>query len=135
MRPTSLVVFLRLIGAGGAGAYVGAAVAGVIAVATGQVFATGSPWPKAWPVLALFGIGIGAGMGWVTRRWLVPNMRRRILVFVLTGPILLPLAIAVGELHPLTGIGLPFIAAGFVVTAVIWFRWFRQRNTPRLASR
>jgi hypothetical protein len=135
MRPSSLVVFLRLIGAGGAGAYLGAAVAGLIAVATGQVFAAGSPWPQAWPVLALFGIAIGAGMGWVTRRWLLPNMRQRILVFTLTGPILLPLAIAVGQLHPLAGIGLPLIAVGFAVTAVLWIRWFRQRSTSRLAGR
>ncbi|MEU7529308.1 hypothetical protein AB0A74_26520 [Saccharothrix sp. NPDC042600] len=139
MRATTFVVFMRFIGAAGIGSFLGAAAAGLVAVATGRVFAPASSWVAALPVLALLGALLTAGVARLTRLWLVPQLtRRRLLWGAVAGAILTPLAIAVGQLGDLLPVAL-VMPIGSVVTAVLWVRWFRQRHrvsdTPAHALR
>ncbi|MGH3934006.1 MAG: hypothetical protein ACRDS1_03315 [Pseudonocardiaceae bacterium] len=106
------ISFGGMIGAAGAGAYLGAVVAGLLAVLTGQAFAAGSPWPAGVGVLAL----LGAAGGWLLARLtparLVPRLSHRTLMFTVGGFVSLPLAVAIGQLHQVgsVGIGLVVIA-------------------------
>ncbi|UUV32093.1 hypothetical protein NQK81_01210 [Amycolatopsis roodepoortensis] len=130
MRPTSFVVFLRLIGAGGVGAGVGAAVAGLLALVTGRVLVPGSPWIGALPVLAVFGAAMGVGVARLTRFWLLPRVAsRRLLWGAVTGAVVVPLAMAFGQLGDLINVGLLLMLAGGFTTVVPWFRWLQAPRT------
>ncbi|MCP2242514.1 MULTISPECIES: hypothetical protein [Lentzea] len=130
MRVTALVVFMRLIGAGGVGAYVGAAASGLIAVLTGKVFAPGSPWTTGLPFLIVIGAVLTMGIARLTRAWFLPAVAtRRILWGAAAGAVLLPLAVAVGELGDLAPIAVGLMAIGWVTTVVLWIQWFRRRSS------
>lgn len=137
MRVTTFVVFARLLGAIGVGTYLGAAVAGLIAVLTGQALVSGSPWVTALPVLTVLGAVLTAAVAWLTRFWLLPRVtRRRTLWGAVAGAILTPLAIAIGQLGDLFAVGMLPILIGAVTTAVLWVRWFRATHpTPRARPR
>jgi hypothetical protein len=120
MRATAVVVFGRLIGATGLGAYLGAALAGLIAVITGQAFT--APWPAAVPVLALLGCGVGASIAWITRRWFLPRIRHRMLVLAAAGVLVLPLAAAIGQFHAIGSIGILLVFLGGATTLTIYHR-------------
>lgn len=137
MRATTLVVFFRGLGSLGVGSYLGAAVAGLIAVLTGRAFATGSTWVAALPVLVIFGAILTAAAFAATRGWVLPAfarqhrrfMLRRWLWGAIAGVVLGPLAIAIGDLGSLLSpIGLPLIAIGGVSTFVLWVRWYRKTH-------
>ena len=104
------ISFAGVVGAAATGAYLGAAVAGLLALLTGQVFDAGSPWPAGAGVLAV----LGAAGGWLVARLtqLALTMNRRTLVFTVAGAASFPLAVAVGQLHQVgsVGIGLVMIA-------------------------
>ncbi|MGH3927230.1 MAG: hypothetical protein ACRDS1_16225 [Pseudonocardiaceae bacterium] len=91
------ISFGGLIRAAGVGAYLGATVAGLLAVLTGQAFAAGSPWPAGAPVLALLGAAGGWLLARLTRARLVPRLARRTSVFIVGGLVSLPLAVAIGS--------------------------------------
>jgi hypothetical protein len=101
--------FAGLIGAAAVGAYLGAVVAGLLAVVTGQVFAAGSPWPAGSGVLALLGAAGGWLVAGLTRARLAPRLFRRTLVCTLGGLVSLPLAIAIGQLHQVGGVGIVLV--------------------------
>lgn len=128
MRVSTLVLFLRFIGAGGVGAYVGAAASGLIAVLTGKVFAPGSPWVAGLPFLIVIGAVLTMGIARLTRAWLLPTVAtRRMLWGAAIGAVVLPLAVAVGELGDLAPIAIGLMAVGWLTTVVTWFQWFRRR--------
>lgn len=137
MRVTTFVVFLRLIGAAGVGAYLGAAVAGLVAVLTGRAFAPAGTWVTALPVLAVFGALLTAGVARLTRLWLLPKASgRRALWGAAAGAVLAPLAVAVGRMGTLVDVGLLLVLAGSLITAVQWVRWFRAAHpTSRTRAR
>ena len=122
MRLASVVMFGRLVGATGLGAYLGAALAGLIAVVAGQAFSTGSPWLTALPVLAVLGAGLGAAIARLTRRWFLPHVRRRMLVFTVSNVLVLPLAVAIGQLHSIETIGILLVFAGGATTLAMYLR-------------
>ncbi|GAB3162203.1 hypothetical protein GCM10027258_80820 [Amycolatopsis stemonae] len=129
MRVTTFVVFWRFIGAAGIGAGVGAAVAGLIAVLTGRAFAPASPWLTALPVLIVFGAPVGIAVARLTRLWLLPAIaRHRLLWGTLAGAVVVPLAIAIGQLGNLLAVGMVLMLAGAVTTTVVWVRWFRDTH-------
>lgn len=128
MRATTFVVFWRFIGAAGVGSFLGAAVAGLVAVVTARVFADGSPWVTGLPVLAVLGALVMAGVARLTRFWLVPRLvRHRMLWGAVAGSVVTPLAVAVGQLGDLLPVAL-VMPIGSVVTAALWVRWFRGRH-------
>jgi hypothetical protein len=136
MRVTTFVVFWRFIGAVGVGAGCGAAIAGLIAVLTGRAFAPGSPWLTALPVLVVFGAALGAGVGPLTRFWLLPKVAHRAGWGALAGAVVAPLAIAIGQLGNLLAVGMLLMLAGAITTAVVWIRWFRATHpTPGARAR
>lgn len=129
MRVTTFVVFWRFIGAAGVGAYLGAAAAGLVAVLTGRVFAPGSPWVTALPVLIVFGALLTVGAARLTRFWFLPKVTsRRWLWGAAAGAVLAPLAIAIGQLGNLLAVGMLLMLGGAVTTAVLWVRWFRATH-------
>lgn len=103
------ISFGGLIRAAGAGAYLGVAVAGLLAVFTGQVFAAGSPWPAGAPVLALLGAVGGWLLARLTRPRLAPRLSRRTLVLTVGGLVSLPLAVAIGQLHQVGSVGIAVV--------------------------
>lgn len=137
MRATTLVVFFRGLGSLGVGSYLGAALAGLVAVLTGRAFAAGSTWVTALPVLAVLGAILTAAAFAATRGWVLPKfarahrhwMLRRWLWGAVAGVVLAPLAIAVGDLGSLLSpIGLPLMLIGAVATLVMWVRWYRTTH-------
>lgn len=130
MGVSTFVVFWRFLGSIGVGTYLGAAVAGTVALVTGKVFAAGSTWAAALPVLAVLGAGITAVVFRMTRPWLLPKIHRfRWLWGAAAGLLLGPLAIAVGDLGGLLQpVGLPPMLIGAVTTVVLWVRWFRRTH-------
>jgi hypothetical protein len=117
--------FTRLIGAAGLGAYLGAAIAGLFALLTGEVFAPSNTWLVALPILAVLGAGIGGLAGWLTRRWLAPRTPRRRLTFVVAGAVALPLATAIGQLHAIDVVGVPLVFAGAIGMVTVYWRAVR----------
>ncbi len=103
------ISFAGLIGAAAAGAYLGAVVAGLLAVVTGQAFAAGSPWLAGAPVLALLGAVGGWLLARLTRARLAPRLSRRTLVFTVVGLVSFPLAVAVGQLHQMGSVGIVLV--------------------------
>ena len=77
-----------------AGEYVGAVVAGFIALVTGGVFASGSPWPVECVPLMFFGAGGGALFYLFVPRRLAPRLPRGLTPFLWAGAVTLPLALA-----------------------------------------
>ncbi len=133
MRATAFVIFWRFIGSFGVGSYLGAAVAGLVALLTGKVFAAGSTWVTGLPVLVVFGAIITAVVSRLTRPWLLPRFaRHRWLGGAVAGLLLGPLAIAVGELGGLLDpVGMPLMFIGAAITVVLWVRWYRATHpTP-----
>jgi hypothetical protein len=129
------ISFAGLIGAAGAGAYLGAVVAGLLAVLTGQAFTTGSPWPAGAGGLALLG---GAG-GWLvahlTRARLALRLSRRVLVFTLGGLVSFPLAVALGQLHQVGSVGIGLVMIGGWVGIIRYVIGRRRRGSQRAGRR
>lgn len=125
------VSFAGVIAAAATGAYLGAAIAGLLALLTGQVFAAGSPWPAGVSVLALLGAVGGWLLARLTRLALMVN--RRTLVFTVAGLISFPLAVAIGQLRQVgsIGIGLVMIAG---LTGVVTHVSSRRRRAMRRPS-
>jgi hypothetical protein len=123
------ISFAGLVGAAAAGAYVGAAAAGLLAVLTGQVFAAGSPWPAGVGVLAVF----GAAGGWLLARLtpLALAVDRRVLVLTVGGLVSLPLAVAIGQLHQAGSVGTGLVMIAGLSGAVTHAR--RRRAVTRYA--
>lgn len=121
------VGFAGMIGATGVGAYLGAALAGLLAVLTGQAFADDSPWPGGAVVLAVLGAG-GGGLvtGLTALAW---TMRHRTLLLVLGGLVSLPLATAIGQLHQADSIGIGLVAVGGVVGMRVYVTSRRRQPT------
>ncbi|TVT23390.1 hypothetical protein FNH05_33040 [Amycolatopsis rhizosphaerae] len=133
MKSRSVVVFGKLIGAAGLGAALGASVAGLIAVVFGQAVQPGSTWLTGLPALAVIGAGVSALVAGLTRRWFLSaaadkphGERRRLLLFTAAGLVVVPLAIAVGQLQAAATMAIPFMVAGSAVTLTLWMRAFRR---------
>ena len=122
VRVGSVVMFGRLVGATGLGAYVGAALAGLIAVVTGQAFSSCSTWLSGVPVLAALGAAVGPGIAWFTRRWFLPRLRRRVLAFTAADVLVLPLAVAIGQLRAIGTLGLLLVFLGGATTVTLYLR-------------
>lgn len=130
MRTVRGISFAGLIAAGTVGAYFSAVVAGLLAVLTGQAFVVGSPWPAGVGVLALLGAVGGCLLAGITRARLVPGLSRRTLVFAIGGLVSLPLAVAVGQLHQLGGVGIVLVViAG--LAGIIRYLTGRLRRAPQ----
>ncbi|MGH3777035.1 MAG: hypothetical protein ACRDRR_15125 [Pseudonocardiaceae bacterium] len=127
------ISFAGLVGAAAAGAYFGAATAGLLAVLTGQALVAGNPWSAGVTVLAL----LGAAGGWLLGRLtsLAPALDRRALVFTVGGLVSFPLAVAIGQLRQVgsVGIGLVMIAGLVSVLVYVFARW--RRAASRYARR
>lgn len=117
---SSIAAFARLCGATGLGVYLGGAVAGLIAVAGGQ--AVGGGWPSMIPALAIVGLGVGAIVAWLTRRWLLPQLPGRWWLFAIAGLVTLPLFTAVSQLHALDSLGVALIVLGGVAMTLVYLR-------------
>lgn len=120
-----------LVGAAAAGAYLGAAAAGLLAVLSGQVFAAGSPWPAGAGVLAI----LGAAGGWLVSRFtrVVPTLQRRAWVLSVGGLVSVPLAVALGQLHQGGSVGVGLVMIAGLATAVTHVRTCRRRAAGRYA--
>ncbi|MGH3901180.1 MAG: hypothetical protein ACRDTA_23605 [Pseudonocardiaceae bacterium] len=127
--------FGGLIRAAAAGAYLGAAVAGLIAVLTGQAFAAGSPWLAGAPVLALFGAVGGWFLARLTRARLVPRLPRRTLVFTVGGLVSLPLAVAIGQLHQVGNVGIALVMIAGCAGIVSYVTGRLRRASQRVGGR
>lgn len=135
MRFRSVVMFGRLIGAIGLGAYLGAGVAGLVALVTGQVVHAGGSWSTGVAVLGVLGASVGALLARLTRNWLACRLPRRMLWLTAAGAVLLPVASSVGQLRSGTAVVLLFMATGSLVTLVLWTRALRRsRSTPASRS-
>lgn len=119
---SSIVSFGRLCAASGLGVYLGASVAGLVAVLNGDAFTSGSRWLSTVPVLAVVGAGVGAAVAWLTRRWLLPRAPRRLVTFAVAGVITLPLFSAIGQMRALDSVGAPLALAGGVVMTIVYWR-------------
>ena len=127
------ITFPGVVGAAASGAYVGAVVAGLLALVTGQVFDAGSPWPAGAGVLAL----MGAVGGWLFARlsWLALRMHRRILVFTVAGLVSFPLAVAIGQLHQVDSIGIGLVMITGCASAIRYVSHRRRRVVRRPTGR
>lgn len=129
------VVFLRLCGAAGFGVFLGLAIAGLVGIVTGRAFADGTEWLAGVPILAVFGMPLGAVVAWLTRRWFLPATPRRWLFFTAAGLLALPLATAVGQGETSNAVVFPIIAIGGLTTVMLWQRGFRREVAPGQALR
>lgn len=127
------ISFAGVVGAAATGAYFGAAVAGLLALLTGQVFDAGSPWPAGAGVLAV----LGAASGWLVARLtrLALTMNRRTLVFTVTGAVSFPLAVAIGQLHQVGGVGIGLVMIAGCASAVGHVANCRRRVIRRPSAR
>ncbi|GAA2798932.1 hypothetical protein [Saccharopolyspora taberi] len=133
MRFRSFIVFARFCGAAGLGVFLGAAVAGLVNIATGTAFARGSDWLTGVPVLAVLGALAGLAVAWITRRWLAPRVPRRRPLFAAAGLATLPLAAAVAQGEPTTAVAFPIMAAVVVLIVTLWVRGFRRETAQARA--
>lgn len=101
------ISFTGVIGAAAGGVYLGAVLAGLLALITGHVFDAGSPWPAGASVLALLGAAGGWLFAQLSRRAI--TMHRRTLLFTVAGLVSLPLAVAIGQLHQVGSIGIGLV--------------------------
>lgn len=105
------MTFTGLLGAGGVGAYFGAAGAGLFAVVTGQVND-----PAAMVGLAVMG-AVGGWLLAMLTRW-APAVNRRVLVFVVGGLVSFPLAFSVPwQSHQWAEVGVGLMAVGWLIRA------------------
>lgn len=139
MRFRSVVTFGRLIGAAGLGSALGAAVAGLIAIVIGRVDST---FLAALPGLAVLGAGAGTVVARLTRQWFLPSdpaqqhgARLRMLQFAAAGLMVLPLTVAVGQLHAGSTVMIPLMFLGSVITLTLWTRSFRPIHLSSHAAR
>lgn len=137
-----VVTFGRLIGVAGLGAALGAAVAGLIALVSGQAFQPASTWLTGLPILTLLGAGIGALVAPLTRRWFLPASparrhgdRRRLLLFTAAGLVVVPLALAAGQLHAIAAVTIPLMTVGTAVTLTLRTRALRRIDLRRHVAR
>ncbi|MEY8042629.1 hypothetical protein AB8O55_24755 [Saccharopolyspora cebuensis] len=128
MRFRAYIVFLRLCGASGLGVYLGAALCGSINIATGAAFSHGTEWLAGVPVLAVLGAVAGLAAAWLTRRWFVPRVPRRRLVFTLAGAASLPMAVTIGQGEADPFVVFPIMGVMVVVTVTLWVRGFRRET-------
>ena len=135
MRTVRGVSFAGLIAAGAVGAYFSVVVAGVVAVFTGQAFAAGSPWPGGVGVLALLGVVGGWLLAGISRARVVPELSRRTLVFAIGGLVSLPLAVAVGQLHQVGGVGVVLVVTAGLVGIMRYLSGRRRRAHQRFDGR
>lgn len=126
------VGFAGMIGAMGVGAYLGAALAGLLAVLTGQAFAEGSPWPGGAVALAVLGAVAGGLVAGLTA--LAWTLRRRPLLLVLGGLVSLPLATAIGQLDQVDSVGVGLVAAGGVVGMLVHITSRLRRPTGQVVD-
>jgi hypothetical protein len=130
------ISFAGVVGAAATGAYLGAAVAGLLALLTGQVFDAASPWPAGAGVLAV----LGAVGGWLVARLirLALTMNRRTFVFTVAGAVSCPLAVASGQLHRVSSVGISLVMIAGCAGAVghVWNRRCRvmRWSSGRYAS-
>lgn len=127
-RP-SIIAFVRLCAAAALGVYLGASVAGLVAVLDGEAFRSGSRWLGNVPVLAVVGAGVGTAVAPLTRRWLASRIARRWTVFGVAGAVTLPLFTAVSQMRAIETVGASLALAGGAVTSVLY--WRASRSTPR----
>lgn len=123
-RVPGRVRFAGLIGASGVGTYLGTAVAGLVAVLSGQVLAQGSSWPAAAVMLAVLGAGAGAVIAGLTR--VARTLRRRTLILTAGGLVSLPLATAINHLDQVDSIGIGLVGLGGVVGVIVYVRGRRR---------
>lgn len=129
------ISFGGLIRAAGAGAYLGAAVAGLLAVLTGHAFAAGSPWPAGAPVLALLGAAGGWLLARLTHMRLAPKLSRRTLVFTVGGFVSFPLAVAIGQLHQVDSVGIALVVIAGCASILSYVTGRRRRASQRAGGR
>jgi hypothetical protein len=130
----SISGFARFCGVSGLGVYVGTAIAGLIAVLTGRVFAAGATWLATVPVLAVVGAGVGVLVGRLTRRWLLPRVPARRWTFLAAGAVTLPLFTAVGQPGALGPPGAVLALAGGCAMLVVYWRSARTSRPVRTSS-
>lgn len=142
MQFRSVAAFGRLLGAAGLGATLGAAVAGLIALVSGQAFQSGNPWLTGLPVLALLGAGIGALVAPLTHRWFLPaspdrrhGEHRRLLLFAAAGLVVVPLAIAAGQWHAVATVTIPLMVVGSAAILALRTRTIRRSHPRRHVAR
>jgi hypothetical protein len=123
---SSILAFVRLCAAAGLGVYLGASVAGLIAVLDGEAFRTGSPWLDNLPALAIVGAGVGLAVARLTKRWLAPRTPRRWVVFAVAGTVTLPLFTAVSQLRAIEPVGASLALVCGAVMAVLYWRASRS---------
>lgn len=135
MRPrSSIVAFIRLCAASGLGVYLGASIGGIVALVTGEAFDTGSRWLANLAGFAVIGAGVGAIVAWLGRRWLIPRVSRRLLVFTVAGIVTLPLFAAVDEPRIVETVGTPLALVGGVVMVIIYWRASRSSSQRATGS-
>ncbi|MGH3811785.1 MAG: hypothetical protein ACRDUV_04930, partial [Pseudonocardiaceae bacterium] len=110
-----------------------AVVAGLLAVVTGQAFAAGSPWPAGAPVLALLGAVGGWFLARLTRARLA--LSRRTLVFTVGGLVSLPLAVAIGQLHQMSSVGIILVMIAGCAGIVSYVTGRLRRASQRAGGR
>jgi hypothetical protein len=125
---------IRAIGAAGLGNLLGLAVAGLIAVISGKALAPGSHWLAGLPALVVLGAVAGPIAAWFTRRWLLPSWRRgarRTLLFTAAGSVVVPLAVAIGQLPEaaIRTVAIPLGLLGSAITLMLWTRTRRRTDS------
>ncbi|MFI9381618.1 hypothetical protein [Kutzneria sp. NPDC052558] len=128
-RPRKGSALVGLVVLGGAG-YTAMALPGLFNVVTGQVFVvdgtSGSvTWPGVAPGLAMLGAIYGLILALLTRRGILPRLRRRTLVFTGAGTLILPLAFAIPDAEHAKVSGC-FCLVG--VAALLVYSWIRNRR-------
>lgn len=119
---SSIRMFIRLCAASGLGVYLGASIAGLLAVITGQPLTAGSPWATIALTSAVAGAGAGAAACWLTRRWLLTKVSARWWTFIVAGVITLPLFTVVGQLRTVGSADALLALGGGVVMVVVYWR-------------
>lgn len=132
---SSILAFVRLCAASALGVYLGASVAGLIAVLDGEAFHTGSPWLGNLPASAVVGAGVGLAIARLTRRWLAPRTPRRWVVFAVAGTVTLPLFTAVSQLQAIEPVGASLALGGGVVMAALYWRASRSVTRSPASTR
>lgn len=118
---SSIRAFIRLCAASGLGVYLGASIAGLLAVMTGRPLTASSAWVTIALTSAVAGAGAGAAACWLTRRWLLTRVPARWWKFIVAGVVTLPLFTVLGQL-PTVGSADALLAlgGGVVMAAVYW---------------
>ncbi|WP_020502331.1 hypothetical protein [Sciscionella marina] len=138
MRTRHGITFGGLILSGGAGVYLGAALIGAIAVVAGAIHD-----PRTLidvPALMLLGAGAGAIVARATRDAIKPRLQHRYRRGMLTGAIILPLALGIGQLdhlavsHTATQWAGGVVLLSGVAGIVTYYRWRKRRTLNERAA-